>query len=386
MAQLHAGAAKVDITPRSPAYLAGYASRDKPSEDVHDPLFVRALVLDDGREPVCLLSSDLCLLSTELHEELRGLVGSATGIGADDVFVSTTHTHSGPTTRGEHLDVEWLEAFKYKLAHAALLAQRQRRPARIGFGRGSSDAGVNRRERKEDGTTELGRNPDGFVDREVGVLKVVDDEGAPIAIVWNYGCHGTLLGPKNYLISADYMGVACRCVEEATGDDVVAMFLSGGSGNVDPRYRVEPNPEHLEEVGRPVGEEVLRIIESIEQTGTARIAVSSGAIEVPRREEEVVDRQEPVVRVPTWALRIGGVAFATFPGELFAEIGANIKRRSPHPNTLAWSYCNGSVGYLPTAASYPDGGYEIRTTHCAPEAEAIYTEGALQLLARVATD
>jgi hypothetical protein len=93
-----------------------------------------------------------------------------------------------------------------------------------------------------------------------------------------------------------------------------------------------------------------------------------------------------VIRVPTWAFRIGDIGVATFPGELFAEIGANIKRRSPHPHTLVWSYCNGSIGYLPTAESYAEGGYEIRTTHCAPEAEAIYTEGALQLLARVASD
>jgi hypothetical protein len=168
------------------------------------------------------------------------------------------------------------------------------------------------------------------------------------------------------------------------GEGVVAMFLSGGSGNVDPRYRVEPTPEHLEPVGRPVGEEALRVVQGITPTDTAGLAVSSGTIEVPRREEEVAEGESPVIDVPTWALRIADTAVATFPGELFAEIGANIKRRSPHPNTLVWSYCNGSIGYLPTAESYPDGGYEIRTTHCAPEAEAIYTEGALQLLARVA--
>jgi len=385
MPELSAGAAKVEITPKSPAHLAGYASRDEPSEGVHDPLFARALMLDDGTTSICLASCDLCLLTTELHDELRELIGAATGIDPANVLLATTHTHSGPVTRGENVNAEWLEAFKYKMAYVALLAQRRKRPARIAFDSGSSDAGVNRREHKEDGTTDLGANPDGFVDRELGVFRVEDESGAPLAVAWNYGCHGTLLGPKNYLISADYMGVACHRVEQAMGDDVVAMFLSGGSGNVDPRHRVEPTPEHLEEVGRPVGEEVLRVLEDIGPGQTADLAVTSSVIEVPRREEEVADGEPPMIDVPTWAFRIGETAVATFPGELFAEIGANIKRRSMHPNTLVWSYCNGSVGYLPTADSYPEGGYEIRTTHCAPEAEAIYAEGALQLLAQVAS-
>ena len=95
MADLSAGAAKVDITPKTPAYLAGYRSRDKPFEDVHDPLFVRTLVLDDGREAIGLISCDLCSLSTELHEELR----EATGYGGGEGQLARQRISSSLSTR-----------------------------------------------------------------------------------------------------------------------------------------------------------------------------------------------------------------------------------------------------------------------------------------------
>ena len=56
---LEAGAAVVDITPRSPCRLAGYAARDHEHEGVYDRLSLRALYVRGGSEDVLLVSADI---------------------------------------------------------------------------------------------------------------------------------------------------------------------------------------------------------------------------------------------------------------------------------------------------------------------------------------
>jgi neutral ceramidase len=93
------------------------------------------------------------------------------------------------------------------------------------------------------------------------------------------------------------------------------------------------------------------------------------------------------------ALRIGDCHIGTAPGEVFSEIAVAVKEASPvgREHTLFAGYTNGSVSYLPCAAEYPFGGYEIDYAHhsyglveqVAPETERIIVEGNLELLAEV---
>jgi hypothetical protein len=57
-------------------------------------------------------------------------------------------------------------------------------------------------------------------------------------------------------------------------------------------------------------------------------------------------------------VRIGDGVIITGPGEVFTEIGMAVKERSPGRPTLYAGYTNGALGYFPTAAAYPEGGYE----------------------------
>jgi hypothetical protein len=93
---------------------------------------------------------------------------------------------------------------------------------------------------------------------------------------------------------------------------------------------------------------------------------------------------QPPIPADLGCLRFGDVALATAPAELFTEIGMEIKRRSPVPFTLPVGYTNGSIGYVPIPAAYPEGGYEV--THAcrvAPEAAGIITETLIDHLARI---
>jgi neutral ceramidase len=59
-------------------------------------------------------------------------------------------------------------------------------------------------------------------------------------------------------------------------------------------------------------------------------------------------------------LRIGeDAALVGVPGELFSEIGLELKRRSPLPNTMICGYSNGTLGYIPSRKAVQEGGYEV---------------------------
>ncbi|MGB9596266.1 MAG: neutral/alkaline non-lysosomal ceramidase N-terminal domain-containing protein, partial [Candidatus Poribacteria bacterium] len=255
---IKAGASKHDITPQKPAWLAGYASRNKPSEGVHDPLYMTAIVFDDGNARLSMVSTDLCFIPLTVKEMIADKVKSESSISPDHLIMASTHTHSGPVTSGKNLDNEWLEFLANEISTAINEAVSNMISAKVSVGIGKSDVGVNRRERRPDGQIVLGHNEDGFVDRQVGVIKISSENGDPIAIMINYGCHGTVLGGANYLISADYMGSAVRRVQDTVGG--IVTFFNAAPGNVDPFYRVGTNFDHVEELGEKLANEVLRIL------------------------------------------------------------------------------------------------------------------------------
>ncbi|HIE28277.1 TPA: hypothetical protein EYP66_13415 [Candidatus Poribacteria bacterium] len=383
MGTLKAGFAKLEITPKVPAYLAGYAVRNKPSESVHDPLFLHTMVMDDGELRMAILANDLCLISNDLINELRKMIANA-GFAAEHIFVATTHTHSGPVTGGDNVDMEWLEGLKHKMVASVLLAEKRLQPVRIGIGKGRCNVGMNRRERQPDGTIRLGKNPDGPVDTELGVIRFDDMDGNPLALVLNYGCHGTTLGGHNYQISGDYMGEGIRLVEKQAKGQPDSMFLTGASGNVDPRHRVGESFEHVSELAEELAADALSVNSQLTtQDVDATIQIFSKTINVPRKTEEVEKGADENIAIPVSLVRLNDLLLITFPGELFAEIGMELKRRSPSANTFIVGYCNGSVGYLPTQQAYEEGGYEVNATHCSPEAEIVFVDGVSEMMRQI---
>ena len=89
------------------------------------------------------------------------------------------------------------------------------------------------------------------------------------------------------------------------------------------------------------------------------------------------------IAVEVCAVRIGDFVLVTFPGELFVEIGLGIKKRSSSEHTYVAAYCNGAVGYAPTADAYDDEAYEDVLTQLAPEWQGIYEAKVSDLLRRL---
>jgi hypothetical protein len=144
------------------------------------------------------------------------------------------------------------------------------RPAFVGGGKGSCAVNTNRRRPHQPGRPMLGPNPDGFSDHEVGVIRIDDAEGQPIAVLANYAAHPTILAWDNRLISPDYPGTLRRTVESITG--ATCLFLQGAAGDQDTLRDYSCKVEDARWIGKQVGVEAARVAELIE-TRPTRLAI-----------------------------------------------------------------------------------------------------------------
>jgi len=407
MAQLLAGAARANITPYVGAFLAGFGNRDHGSEGIHDELFARALVLRTGETTVALVACDLIGLTFESVATIRERVEAATGIPPSHVMIACSHTHSGPTMgllRHPVVDMELVHVTERKIAGAAIAAHRSMVAASLGSGKGKARIGINRRQWAAGQRMTLGRNPEGPIDEDVGVIRVDDAQGRPMAVFVNHSCHGVALGGGNYLVSADFPGQTAAFLEAAyTG--AVCGFLNGTPGDINPEPACSTSFENARRLGVRLGAEAIKVAETIEAKSEAPLGARQASVDVPLAElpsaaearrlieqrqaeldaalaegkvsrvlydcdwqlgwardvlaEHAKPERQKTTPLEIQALRLGDALLIGTPGETFVEIGLAIKAASPVANTFVLGYTNGVFGYIPTAKAFEEGGYEV---------------------------
>lgn len=284
---LQAGVGRVDVTP-APDIPNGMwmAQRHVRAEGVHQALWLTALALADGDERVLLIDLDWCVLSDAQDRRLRAAVTAATGLPAERVLPLCTHNHAGPVTQdtyqGEGADevAAYVATLPDRAVQACLAALDGLEPARVAAGRGESDIGVNRDLRLSDGRAVAGPNPEGPADRSVGVVRLEREGGTPLAILVNYACHPTVLGPDNTLVSPDYPGTTKRVVEAQLG--APCLFLQGAHGDMGPVEGFVGDIAVAERLGTRLGLEA------------AKVALGLDARPVRRRLERVIPSGAPL--------------------------------------------------------------------------------------------
>jgi hypothetical protein len=411
------GAARVDITPPLGMQLEGYEVRTDGATGVHDRLHARALVAEgaDGTA-VALVVADLIQIDARLQGLIAEQVETRIGIPRERLQLAGTHTHSGPRLL-EPSDAERTIGLAIAGAAAQAWADRRDAVAAVGIGR-VEGIGANRR-------------PNGGpVDDRVTVTRFDDLAGRPIATHVNYGCHPTTLGPNNLLYSADYPGVLCRLVDDVVGG--VTIFSTGPQGDVNPGgYSPEGSMvgvvvpwrtfESAERYGRILADCVLDVRRALvprpsdRAWGDSRIvelrrkrlpaaAVARSAATTARASERAVreadltadasyhavvaaayaeliadqaadpERDGPV-RVRASALALGPLLHVGIGGELFVALGQRIRAALGDGTTCVAALCDGTVGYIPTAATFAEGGYEPNASVLQPgEGERLVEE------------
>ncbi|MBX9603079.1 MAG: hypothetical protein K2X35_18895 [Bryobacteraceae bacterium] len=372
------GVSRVDITPPPGVQLAGYSSANRAARATLDPLLAQVITFDDGKRAAALVTLDLIFVP--LKPEMEAIRERARRGGVQDVIFVASHTHSGPSFGDLP---EWNRGLVNQVAQAITEARRKQAPARIGAGWGNVQIGFNRRHVPLDGPAVMWwRNETAAssfpVDPSVGVIRVNDLRGRPIAILANYACHPVVFGPDNPDYSADFPGEMRRTVEAAF-PGAMAFFLQGGAGDINPYFDKNPlqegAAERMRETGRKLGEEVVRAARQIQAAAASpSVGVKVQNVEFgyrydPEQTRTLIERtgRHPISRYPLWGepLRVPVTAlvlnrqfaFAGMPGEPFVEFQMYLRAHSPLPYTYFLGYCNDNVNYVPTMHAAVRGGY-----------------------------
>ncbi len=417
---LRAGYAKVDITPAGPVMLGGYDLRDAPSDGIwgDDHLFARALVFEAAGTRLAFVEADV--IGIEGHDAFRRRISEATGIPAANVLLGDVHNHAAPSPNAEPKS-EWDRQFTTALVKAAKLAVANLQPVRIAAGAGHSRIAMNRRQVKPvdadspltfdennssqsfgkhktdhpvqvhefGGVVRLGANPLGPIDDAVQIVRVDTAAGRPLAVMIHYACHGTSLGGRNSKISGEWMGRMQEYVEKQF-PGLGSIYLQGAAGDINPRVvgGLDGNEDNVEvtwALGEEIGREVARVYRQLSPDVWSQPAVQVETAEIllPRRYRELFqDFTATTVKAPTTIVRVGDLMWTTFPGEMFSNIGKQVKAASPAAYAHVMGYTDGSIGYFPEQAAYAEGGYEVAVTHLDPAAEKIYLRAVARLMQR----
>lgn len=385
-AEFRAAVVKMDITPETPQMLRGYGPRM--STKVHDRIYHRIVALDDGTTSFFLVSSDLCSISPAFCDRVTGELARELGVPPENVWWSITHTHSSPyvgppgipgalmPNRFQFpLDEAYTALVEKTLAEGVRQARQKLAPARLGAGWGEAEANVNRRARDASGRVRLGKNPDGPVDRRIGLIRLEKAGGEPLALIANYAMHATVLGSGSTLVSGDAPGVVAEYVEKKIGAPM--LYLNGAAGNIAPIHstRPEADADLLSRFEVLLGDPILDANRRLAAT-TAEVKLRASRIilETPKRPDlkwsdelkdylRVSDDGKETLLVPLRFLRINDeIVIWSAPMELFCEVSSEIRASSPFTYTFYAGYTNGTFAYLPTEEEFRAGGYEPTTS------------------------
>ena len=243
---LLAGVARADITPPVGIAHLNWGSQTHVDAIGVDPMrmLATALVLSDGRQKFAMVDVDT--IGVEWLNDAIPRAAALTGIPAAHIRLAATHTHAGPAVSAgkgplgvdmaarQSVFQRYRKAVVDKVAGAIVEANSRLKPAHLHGARGIGTININRRVRTaDDNPAAVGRNPEGFVDRDLGVVRIDDGEGKPLAVLVNFQCHGTVLAYENKLISPDWIGAMRRVVERAM-PDALCLYFQGAAGNQGP--------------------------------------------------------------------------------------------------------------------------------------------------------
>lgn len=395
-AEIKVGTGRKIITPQTPIWLSGYASRKQPATEILHDLWAKAVVIEqNNKNRIIIVTTDLLGLPHEVSEEVSQRVIKKYGIKRSQLLLSSSHTHSGPVIRPglsvmyELNDAETQAVKNYTLqliddiVNVVDMAMNRLTPMILSAGHGSVDFAVNRREPTEEGVI-IGVNPDGPVDHDVPVLKITSPDGKLQAVLFAYACHNTT--SNTYLINGDYAGFAQIELEKAY-PGATAMFLMGcgADQNPYPRGSTELAASH----GKSLADAVKQVLES--ELTAVRPPISTEmsvvTLEFPPFDPDVYSKEltDPdrykqrraklvlenysnnldvnKMKYPVQAIRFGNdLTIIALSGEVVVDYSLEIKKKYPGENLFISGYCNEVQCYIPSLRVLTEGGYEPETS------------------------
>lgn len=417
-----AGVAKVDGTLPMGTPLAGYNHGGRavpyfplpefrqyttfmmPSTGIIDPTWTKALVLDNGETQIAFMTLD-GIGSDQNLNRMAWEIATMNGfkVPFENCLFSSSHSHSGPgavssdflwsiAPATDLIVPELQRSLANSTAYAMIQAFNNLSPAAIDIGMGFLPYPVTQNRRAKISNTVFPYS----VDPHIGVIRVDDSNGQPLATLWNYAIHGVCYGPDNMKFSGDIMGKACEMIETAIGG--VALFVNADAGDIDPGPNsCEGAPEFK---GSSIMAQMVQTVrESLKPSQNVSMMAYSNIVEFgPTDLNATLGRMDNCThggpldictfceffkcdvnahlyeswiqntpRFTAFSFVINGVKTVTvsMPGEALLELGWWIRNDTAalgFDQTFLTGYSNNHMGYFCTPNEYDIGGYESQLT------------------------
>lgn len=432
MSNFKAGFARLDITPPLGVNMAGYYSQRR-ADGILDNLLATAIAVSDGLNTAVIVSLDILGLKKDKADAYRRTIAEKNAIPFEAVFISCTHTHTGPVMDSGRYeeDPQYNVFLERKLCDVAALAMADLKPASVSIGR-SKAPGISfiRRYRMKDGKIQTNPGvgnpnilePIGKPDETVQLVRIHREEADEILLV-NFQVHPDVIGGNKF--SADYPKFVRDTLEKAL-DNVKCMYINGAQGDTN-HINVQAFPdnpysgyEHSEHMGKTIAGAVLQVYLKTTPVKAEPIRFGQKDIEIPsnRPDKSKIPEAERIISLheagrqselpytgmelttivaeayrmkrlengpdsfilPLTAVCFGDISITGVPGEPFTDIGRGIKEGSQFEMTLVSCCANGYEGYFPMQSAYDEGGYEARSSNFKPGVAEAIIKSSIDLL------
>lgn len=410
-----------DITPPLGGNMWGMY-KEVLAHDVDDRLYAKAVVVENEGETVAILSVDTCVIPPDMHDPVTKRVYEYTGIKPSNICICSNHTHTGapvfddPTVNCK-ADAAYKDVFMRLSADAVILAYKRLDEADAKFGNTEVEGiAFNRTFITENGryiTHGRGRadikKPLGEVDNCLSVVSF-ERKGKPIGAIVSFSCHQCCKG-DSHAYSGDYASIIEKELKKLYGEDFVSLFVLGACGDIN---HVNPDKSReintYEEIGQILAKNASEVINnSVPVTGG--VGALKEKVRVLRREADNDYVKTNIINYASkgsymrirnlmmytgsthdnysdlyvQAIKIADVCFICLPGEIFVNIGLELKKKSPFEKAVIIENCNSYCGYIPTKEAFSENSdlYEISLAYHSchvPQACDIISEKALEMV------
>jgi hypothetical protein len=440
---LRAGAHVIDITPTNFPVIVNAMFTERTAARANDPLHARCLVLDDGTNRIAIAIVDTCMMPRTLLDEAKERARRDSGIPADRMLISATHTHSAPSAMGclgSRADTNYARFLPGRIAEGIARAASNLAPARIGWTVVQDSEHTHNRRwiRRPDrlltdpfGVQNVRAHmhpghesrdvigPSGPIDPDLSIVSIQSLDGQPMALLANYSMHYY----DSPLLSADYYGRFASKIARLLGAEgrdpaFVGIMSQGTSGDLMWMDYAKPRKDiGYDAYAAALAQKVHEACGSIQYHDWVPLVMREAKLNlsfrVPNAErlawarkladelngrlpqtlpqvyalEQIYLHERPSAELKLQALRIGTLGIAAIPNEVFAITGLKIKAQSPLQPTFNVELANGAEGYIPPPEQHKLGGYTTwpaRTAGLEPTAEPKIVEAVVRLLEEVA--
>lgn len=417
---LYVGWASVDITPDKPVNLVGQMTK-RISKSVLDPLTATALALETKgengtKDQAIMISYDLVWTRKEIQQRLQKLVKPLIpDFDVSKLFLNATHTHTAPgildgafyglydvsKDKGVMKASQYADFLLERLTTITVQAWKSRTPAGVSWALGHSAVGFNRRAQYFNGKAVMygDTNNDNF-----SGIEGYEDHGQEMLFFWgqtrkltgiviNVACpaqetEGMLK------VSADFWHEVREEIRKRYSKDIFIFPQCAAAGDQSPHLLWRKQAEDImrknreisrrQEIGRRIANAVDDVYPYAKKNIKNRVVFGHKVAHINLPTKEPPDLPfhscDSVKPAECHVIRLGDVALATNPFELYLEYGIRIKARSKGVLTFTVQLSCQHSGYLPTERAVKGGGYSADKYIVGPQGGQVLVNETVKLI------